>query len=86
MNDSLLKRKHFIFTKLDQKFRHKTTNYRKYVYRSDSCDIDNTNTLPFQIIFAAGGFFTIISAFISFYLDKIGPRILVRKFYLIKTL
>lgn len=44
---------------------------------TDSCNIDNTNTLTFKILFLIGAAFTCLSGLISFYMHKVGPRILV---------
>lgn len=43
----------------------------------DDCNIDFENTLSFKVSFFLGAIFTLLSALISFYLDKIGPRKLV---------
>lgn len=44
---------------------------------TDSCNIDNTNTLSFKILLFIGAVFTCLSGLISFYMDKVGPRLLV---------
>lgn len=49
--------------------------------RSGPCLVDNKDTLSFQIMFGIGAVFTAILGFTSFYMDKIGQRILVRKFF-----
>jgi len=41
------------------------------------CAIDNTKSLSFTILFGAGLFFVILAGIISFYIDKIGPKLLM---------
>lgn len=43
------------------------------------CNIDRSNTLTFKIILMLGIVFVIISALISFYIDKVNRRILLGK-------
>lgn len=43
------------------------------------CNIDNSDATTFHIMLIIGIVFTILSALISFYLDKISPRVVVRE-------
>ncbi|XP_031628518.1 synaptic vesicle glycoprotein 2C-like isoform X2 [Contarinia nasturtii] len=51
-----------------------------------NCDIDNSNTTTFMIMLSIGIVFTILSALISFCLDKIRPRILVPTWIIISSI
>lgn len=43
------------------------------------CEVDNSNTLAFQIIFMMGTSFVIISAIVSYFIDKVDRKILLSK-------
>lgn len=54
--------------------------FHDFFYSDDECNADNSNTTIYQVMFSIGLVFTILSTLISFYLDRISPRILVREF------
>lgn len=55
------------------------SNNSRIVSRNQECNVDNGNTMTFQVMLWIGVVFTILSALISFYLKNISARIIVRK-------
>lgn len=42
------------------------------------CNLDNSDTTTYQIMLSIGVIYTVLSGLISFYLDKVAPKFLVR--------